>query len=250
VTRRPNGASAASDEVVLQRRRGRVDRGVGAEGQRELALVLARRRGDDPPGAERLRELDGERADPAGGGVDDDGLPGRDPRRGPEDVPRRRALEDEGERLAVLDAVGDREGQRREGDGLLGVAAARDERDDAAAVLRRAGHLGAGDEGELLRGEVGVLRLVGVGVVHARGADRDAELAGLRLGRVDLDGGEDLGSAELADLDRAHAAPRRFVGSTASIGGTARAARARTRRPGGGITNGRERPLVPSAASA
>ena len=60
-----------------------------------------RRRGDHPAGAPPLRQLDRDGADPAGAGVHDDALARLQVRRGAQQVPRRRALHERGQRGAV-----------------------------------------------------------------------------------------------------------------------------------------------------
>jgi hypothetical protein len=181
-----------------------VDGGVGAKLSRELALLVAGRRCDDAAGSPQLGELDGERANAAGAGVHDDRLPGLQVRRGAQDVPRRRALRGERERLPVVDAIGDREDELGARDGALGVSAAVEHCDDARAVLRRPGDLGPGDDRECRRGEVGVLRLVRVGVVDAGGGDVDQDPTVGGRGVVELAQPQHLGPAELRDLDRSH----------------------------------------------
>ena len=136
-TRRPNGASAASDASKTcaaghleddvdaagrrwpRRRRSvrpsgvGVDRGVGAELERERALLLGRGGGDHAPGAHRpgragrpaSRRRPRRRATTTVS-------PGRSARRAVQ-VPGGQALEQQRQRGAVVDAVGDREGQRR-----------------------------------------------------------------------------------------------------------------------------------------
>ena len=86
-----------------------------------------------------------------------------------------------------------------------GVAAAVEQSDDAlTAADRRADELGAGDQRQLLRGQVAVLDLVGVGEVDARGRDVVELLAGpgRRVGEVD--DVQDLGAAEAGDLHGTH----------------------------------------------
>jgi hypothetical protein len=72
--------------------------------------------------------------------------------------PRRRPLHDERQRGEVLDAVRDVERRGGVRGGALGVAAAVEERDDPLAVGGVADHLAAGNERELARCEVRVLR--------------------------------------------------------------------------------------------
>ena len=89
-------------------------------------------------------------------------------------------------------------------DGLLGVPTGADQGDHAAAVVGVTDDLTARDQRELRLGEVAVLDLMRVGVVDAGAIDSDQDLAvtGDRLRDVaDL---QDLGSAELGDLNRSH----------------------------------------------
>ena len=78
----------------------------------------------------------------------------------------------------VVDAVGHVERGRRVGDRPLGVSAAADEGDDPPPVRGPADHLAAGDQRQGGLGQVGVLRVVGVGVVHAGPVDLDQQLPG------------------------------------------------------------------------
>ena len=124
----------------------------GAELLGEGPLLRAGGGRDDPAGAPAAGELDGEAADPARAGDDDDRLALGQVRAGAQQVPRGRALEDDGQRLLVADAVGHRPGQDVVRDGLLGVAAAVEQADDPrAAADRRADELRAGDQRQLLR---------------------------------------------------------------------------------------------------
>jgi hypothetical protein len=66
--------SLASRSASARSSRRDVDGRVGAELERQRALVLARGGGDHAAGAERPAELDGERADAAGRRVHDDAL--------------------------------------------------------------------------------------------------------------------------------------------------------------------------------
>jgi hypothetical protein len=181
-----------------------VDDGVRAQPPRELALLLAGRDADDTPGPEAPGQLHRQRADAPGGGVDDHALPRPQLRARAQQVPGRRALQHERQRLAVAHRVGQLPHDLRRGHRALGIAAAGQQRDDAPPVRRPAHDLPARHERQLRRREVRVLRLVGVRVVHAGGADveQHGALGRLRLGNVTLD--EHLGTAELLDLDRAH----------------------------------------------
>ena len=81
-----------------------------------------------------LGELHRERAGAAGGGLDDDRLARLDPGAALDQRQRGQALQQQRRRLVVVDLVGQRDQQRlRDGD-LLGVAAAAEQRRDAAAV--------------------------------------------------------------------------------------------------------------------
>ena len=96
-------------------------------------------------------------------------------------VPRGEALDQQRQRGAVVDAVGDREGQRLGRGRVLGVAAGAAQGDDALpGVLAHAGDLAAGHERQLLGREVVVAALMGVGEVHARARDPDEDLAARR----------------------------------------------------------------------
>jgi hypothetical protein len=108
-------------------------------------------------------ELDREAADPTGSGDDDDRLALGHVRAGAQQVPGGRPLEDDGECLLVADAVGHGPGEHVVRDHLLGVAAPVQQSDDAlTAANRGADELGAGDQRQLLGGQVAVLDLVGV----------------------------------------------------------------------------------------
>jgi hypothetical protein len=120
-------------------------------------------------------------------------------------MPGRQALEHERQRGLVADTVGDRERQRAGRGRVLRVATGPAEGDDAlAGVLAHARDLGAGDERQLVLGEVGVRAPVGVGEVQAGAADAHEHLAGLRRGLGQVDELEHLGAAVLGHLDRAH----------------------------------------------
>jgi Ca-activated chloride channel family protein len=147
----------------------RVDGGVSTEVHGQLALLLTRGRRDDPAGSPAASELDGDRADSAGAGVDDDGLLRLEMRRGPQQMPRGRTLYERGQRVPVVDVVGYGEERAQVGRDLLGVAAAGKKADHPLAIRTAHDNLAAGDHGQCLRREVGVLRLMGVGVVHSGG---------------------------------------------------------------------------------
>ena len=108
--------------------------------------------------------------------------------------------------VVVVDASGSGKVVAGWASGLLGVPAAAEQPDHAPPVAVAADELGARDQRELLRGEVGVRGLVGVGVVDAGRGHVEQQLAavGHRLGEVDEL--EDLRAAELRHLDRSHRA--------------------------------------------
>ena len=173
MTRRPNGASArrhaskhspplissttstgspsfASRIAASQVVGSRVDRGVGAQPPRQLALFLGRGEPDHPAGAHALRELHGERAGAPGGGLDDHGLALLKAGGDPQQAARREPLEQQRGGLLVRDLVGDRHQDRLVDGHLLGIAAAGQQRRDSPAVGRPAGDLPAGDQRQLL----------------------------------------------------------------------------------------------------
>ena len=153
-------------------------RHVGAELQRERALLLAGGGRDHAARAERVAELDRERADAAGGAVHDDALALGHAPGGAVEVPGGRPLDDHRERRAVVEAVRDREDVLPRRGRVLGVAAGPDERDDAlAGVLAHAGHLAARDERQRGLLHVGVRARVGVGEVEPGAGDPDQHLA-------------------------------------------------------------------------
>ena len=127
------------------------------------------------PAPKRLRELDGERADAAGGGVDDDAS-----------RPRPAASEVRSRCQAVRpwrSSASAAASSRRRGSGTSARPAprrtprsrrCRDERDDALAGRRRVRPPPrAGDQRQLVAREVGVLARVGVGEVDAGARDAD-----------------------------------------------------------------------------
>src|SRR4051794_33706652 len=121
-------------------------------------------------------------------------------------MPRGEALDEERQGGLVVESVGQLEGGRLRGGRPLGIAAAGQQRNDAAAVLCRARHLAPEHQGQLELGEVGVLALMGVAEVEARSGDVDQHLAIAGLGIGQIDDLQDLGSAELVYLDRPHGA--------------------------------------------
>ena len=120
-------------------------------------------------------------------------------------MPRRQALDQQGERGPVLEPVGYRVDHRLRRHRILGIAPARNERDHALPVHGAPGNLTAEHQRHLVAGEVRVLALMGVGEVQAgaRHLDQNLAFAGLGLGQVD--DLEHLGAAELFDLHRSHA---------------------------------------------
>ena len=187
-----------------------VDGGVGAEPRDQGALLLAGGEADHLR-AGPLGDLHGERAGAAGGGLDDDRLARLDPGAALDQRHRGQALQQHRRGLVVVDLVGDRDQQRLGDDDLLGVAAAAEQRRDAAPVGGAAADLGAGDQRQRLLGEVVVAGRVGVGEVDAAAGhlDQDLALAGGRI--VELDVLEHVGTAELLYLDRLHR-PRSLAG--------------------------------------
>ena len=156
-----------------------------------------------------LAELHRQRPDAAGAGDHEHRLAaaGRDPRAGPVEVPGGQALDQQRERRAVVEAVGDREDAVGRRERVLGVAAVAGQRDHAlAGVGPHARDLAAGDQRQVLLLDVAVLALVGVGEVDPGAATwiRTWSLAGLRDGKVDEL--QDLRAAELALLDGTHRA--------------------------------------------
>ena len=107
--------------------------------------------------------------DPARAGVHDDRLALGQVRTGAQQVPRRRALDEGGEGGGVGDLVGNRE-QRRGSAATCCAYPPPPSRPSSRRPSAAANdHLAAGNHGQRLLGEVGVLGLVGVGVVDARG---------------------------------------------------------------------------------
>ena len=120
-------------------------------------------------------------------------------------MPSGQSLDEQAQRLGIAHPVGYVEACIGSDERALGVPAAGREATHASPVSQRADNLSAGDEGQRLCGQIGVLRSMRVGVVHAARRDcEDLEAGhGLRIGK--LDELEDLGPTELADLDGAHA---------------------------------------------
>ena len=184
-----------------------VDRGVGAELERQCALVLAGGGRDHASRAEGPRQLNRERADPARGRVDDDRFPGGEVRRRAVEMPGGQPLHQQRQRDRVGDAVGDREHVGRRHGGELGVAAgpAGQRHHPRAVALERARDLGPGDERQVVALHVLVAARVRVGEVHSRARDAHEQLAVGGLGhRSVLDELEHLRTAPLGDPDGAH----------------------------------------------
>ena len=101
----------------------RIDRDVCAKVERQLSLLVAGRGGDHAPGAPALRDLDRQAPDPARGRVHDDTLAFSEVRTGAQQVPGRGSLQDDRQRLAVVDPVGHVKCEQRCRQDALGVAA-------------------------------------------------------------------------------------------------------------------------------
>ena len=184
----------------------RVDRGVGAELERQRPLLLAGGEARSP-GRRRAawraarRGCRSRRRRPRPRPL---ALlqPGRDVEQAPGGQP----LQQQRRGLVVVDRVGHRHQRRlRHGD-LLGVAAVHQQRRDAAAVRGGAADLAAGHHRQLLLGEVVVAGHVGVGEVDPRARDTSTRTwpsPGLGIGQLGVL--EHLGAAELLDLDSLHA---------------------------------------------
>ena len=125
-------------------------------------------------------------------------------------MPRGEALDEQGERGLVGQAVGHWEHAPGRGDGQLRVAAGVQQRHHALAV-HRSRNLSAEHERHLALGHVLALALVGVAEVHARARDAHEQLAipGLRVG--DLGHRQHLGPPELLDHHGLHARHATFV---------------------------------------
>jgi hypothetical protein len=118
--------------------------------------------------------------------------------------PGGRALHDEGQRGQFVDSLGDVVGPRRGRHRPLRVTTAVDQGHDPPAVPGPSGDLTTGHQRQRARREVGVLRLVGVGVVHPGVGDVDEELSLARFRVRQFDLPQHLGSAELGDLHSTH----------------------------------------------
>jgi hypothetical protein len=89
-----------------------VERGVGAELEREGALVRAGGQRDDAARAERPSKLHAQRPRPTRGPDDHDRLALGQVGRRPQQMPRRRALDEHRERGALVEALGQRHADR------------------------------------------------------------------------------------------------------------------------------------------
>ena len=160
------------------------------------------------PAPPPLRQLDGECADPARPGVHNNGFAGLQVRAGAQQVPRGGTLDEGRQRLPVGHRVRDRKHPTRIGGNPLGVPARADEPEQPVPGFVAPDDLAARDHRQRLLGEVGVLGLVRVGIVDARGEDvhDDLAVARLRIGQVAHD--ESFRAAELGYLDRLHARHR------------------------------------------
>ena len=180
--------------------------GIRAEGAHVVELLARADRADDL-GAERSRGLDPRAADAAGCGGDEDAGSALDPGLPCERDPGRQKGEEKCCSLLVRRLVGKLEHPVLVGDRLLGVAAAvaPDEREHPSAVVRVAGDLRAGNEGE--RGHLRIPTLADqhVGVVDPRRADAHERLPVARLRRRHL---AHLEPPFLVEDDRLHARAR------------------------------------------
>ena len=220
-----------------------VDDLVGAE--RADQLVLGRARRADHVRPERLRDLDRDMPDAAGGGVDQHALPGLHARDLGQRLPGGEADERQRRRVDVVEAVRlAREVARRRRD-VLGVAArllgearhaehlvARLEQARArAGGLDHARHVVAEDRRVAPHAEAARGTPLPVGRVDAGGMDGDEDLGRAGLRARDRDGLEHVGPAPAACGDRAHrlgasgqaAPPARRRGRRARACGRARA---------------------------
>ncbi len=166
--------------------------------------LLLGRRGRDDPRAEVPRALDGRRAHAAGAGVHEHGLSRLEPHLARQRDPGREEREQERCALGERSAVRQRKQPLRVDRDLLCVAAAREQRHDAPAVLGLAGDLDAGDRRQLRRLRVVPLPDEEVEKIHARGTNMEQ---GLSLGHVRIGHvlkRQLLGTARLLDDDRLH----------------------------------------------
>ena len=136
----------------------------------------------------RLPSCTASDAGAAGSRLDDQRLARLDPGAAPHQRHRGQALQQQRRGPVVVDLVGDRDQQRLGHGDLLGVAAAAEQRRDAAAVRRTPADLGARDQRQRLLGQVVVAGRVGVGEVDpaARDLDHDLALAGRRIVELDV----------------------------------------------------------------
>lgn len=156
-----------------------------------------------------LGELNRQRPDTTRSCVHQHRLTGREPRTVPQYVPRRQPLDQQRERLPITHSVRyvDHPVHRR--DGVFGVPTAgrEDGGEHPATVLGPADDLDAGNEGECDAAAVRAVGAMRVGEVHARRTDLDQELAGSGDRSVEFGRDQDLGTAELGDLNGAHEDP-------------------------------------------
>lgn len=167
----------------------------------------------DGAGSGEPGDLGGNGSDAAGRALDEYGLPGAQPADLVDEPLDRGQDGRQGGGGAQGDALGECEDGRGGGDGDLGVTAVRGEggdllsgaqaRDSGADGPDAAGDLEAGAEGQG-RDPVAVGPGQDVGEVDSGVGDVDGHLAVGRLRYGDLGGVEDLGSAELVELDCVH----------------------------------------------
>ena len=153
----------ASGEIGRTRIHGRI----GTCRQRLVTLVGRGGHGDDASRAPEPSELDREVAHTTGGGMDDHGLTGTQSRRSAQQMPGGETLDEQAERRCVAQGRWHLEAHGGRDESALGVTASPGggESAYATAVGQCADDFSAGDEGELLSREVGVLNCVGVGVI-------------------------------------------------------------------------------------
>ena len=180
----------------------------GALLEAESPLLLGRR-GRDDSRAEVPRALDGRGTHTTGAGMHEHRLSGLESYLARQRDPGREEREQERRALRERRALGQRKQPLGVDRDTLRVAAACQQRHDAAAVLGLAGDLHAGDRRQLRRLRVVPLPDEEVEKIHARGANMEQ---GLSLGHVRIGHvlkRQLLGAARLLDDDRLHAALRR-----------------------------------------
>ena len=207
-TPRPSVASSTASTKSLV---AVVDRNVGTERPAQLDLLGRPGCRDDPRAGQR-GQLDGGRADPAGGGMNQHGLAGPDVRPVVQGQPRQVEREVDGGcgRVGQLGLRGHLEGHRARADGQLRVATERTagHRHHPSSEpllgadpgpLHRAQHLHAGGVGQgRADGPVAAPHAVDVVEVEGRGRDPDQQLVRARHGRRNLLEPQDL--LRLAEL--------------------------------------------------